>query len=537
MSVNRCFLPSLIVFLVFILTIPIVYGYINQPVEKKFLGITGLNPYEQFYYLSVGPSQAIKGDLLFSERYGRIQDKKVLFNPIANIIGLLVFVTGSPLTIAFAIFRIFSSVILVFAFYKLARTFISSYTTLCLSVLLYVFSGGFSFIQQISHSDIIRSSDNSVAEANMFISMSSEYYLPLANALFILVLYFAYGLFFKQKEYTWQTGASLLALGAVYVYGLVTAVFIISVTALFRGYTTKQLSLAVFKLFKLSLFCVPIAAYYAWLISLFPSIADDGWFAPMDIFTLLCTFGFGFLFSLLGIFFKHREQNLEQSYLWAWLILTLVAIYTPQQLMPIQLEMLIGIGAPLAILSATSLQAMYKFIADKNYALHSNITWPVKYGLISVVVALCSLTNVKFYLQEFDDLNNQTMPWYASTEIYNAVHWCAKNLPVNGKVIISQQNKFFFSTYTDHTLYCGVGPFEVKTPEEIQTEQALELIARDEISEARMLFRKIEVRYVFLDKSLSPEKFNEIRERLEQHFKVCYSNKMVSVIDVGRFVK
>ncbi|MES2621888.1 MAG: hypothetical protein V4615_13645 [Bacteroidota bacterium] len=514
------------------LTSPVVYGYLFCPLDSKFLGVAGLRPIEQFYYFSEGPSQAIRGHLLFTDKYGRLPAADILINPIGNIIGLISQVTGTSLSIAFNIFRIASSLLLIFSFYFLAKQIITSSFTLLVAIILYCFSAGFDSIFHLFNFSLIDAVDDSMPEANMFISMSGEYYLPLANALFILTLSFAYKLIYKKQKQMLLCGLSLLTLGAVYVYGLVTAVIIISIAALYTGYSEKQTKRAIIIISKLLLFCLPIVGYYLWLVFRFPSIDDEGWFSFPNFWALISTFGFAFLFVTLGLFLKSRRKISDETFLLLWVAITLILVYLPQPFLPIQIQILIGLGAPLSIMFTTSLETISKLAFQKITALSKNARNVLSGMFIFSIAVLSASTNFSFYTQQFSDLQKHVLPWYIDSEVYNAMEWSAQNISEKKLVITSRKLGFIFSSVTACPVYTGVARFREKTLEQKDTEKALKLLKANRVEEASQLFSETEADYIFLDKSLSGADFQKFTTLLKTIYVERFNNPEVSIFQL-----
>jgi hypothetical protein len=527
----RFALPAILVILVLMLSAPVFLGYQKAAPGNVFLGITGLYPEEQFYYLSIGPSQAAKGSLMFADRYGRIPDEQVLLNPIGNAMALTARVTNFPLTVAYNIFRVLSSLFLILCFYYLARQFISSPFILILSVLLYSFSAGFDWWFKLLQISAIDPVDDSFPEANMFMAMSGEYYLPLANALFILTLTYAYKLFYKNENTLLQCGITLLALGATYIYGLIPAVIIIAIVAIRNGYIEKTFTRNILRLLKLAIFCLPVIGYYLWLIFQFSTIDDSGWFAPPSLASLLTTFGFCFFYSVAGLFFKKSVQLSKELYLLFWLITSILLIKIPQTILPIQVQMLIGLGAPLAILSATSLDLLGQAISAKLYSLKIQRKNLLAGVVVFSLVALSFTTNLKFYMQQFRDLEKQSLPLYTTIPMYSAMEWSAKNISDDNLVIISRNLGIFYSALTASKVYCGLDYGE-KSPEQIIVERAINLISNNEVEKGKELFRETGANYLFFDKNLAQGDFEQIRNTLKVNFKECYGNREVSIFQL-----
>jgi hypothetical protein len=513
----------------FLITLPLLYGYLICPSGKQFLGITGLYPIEQFYYLSMGPSQALKGYFLFADKYSRIADENVLINPIGNIIGAISLATKASLPVSFGIFRILSAFFLIISFYYLAKHFIDSRITLWLSVFLYCFSSGFDSIFHLLSASGIDAVDDSIPEANMFISMSGEYYLATANALFVLVLASAYRLICNGSNMI-LCGSLLLLLGLVYVYALVPAVVIISIWALCQGYAEKKMRKNITTLLKLSLFCLPVAGYFLWLIFRFPSINEEGWFAFPNFLSLISSFGFGFLFVTGGFFIKNRADLTKESFLVTWSLITLFLIYLPQSILPIQIQMLIGLGAPLSILAATSLGKLGRLAREKLSIFNNRFFKVIALTFVFCLITLSGWTNLKFYVQQFQNIHKCELPFYIDSHVYEAMEWTGKNVSEHKVVIVSRKLSFIFASITSCNVYTGVNRFRKKTIEQNNTELSLDLFRINHLEEAKKGLRKTGADYLFLEKSLVGDDLSRLHNILKNSYEECFSNGEVSIL-------
>ncbi len=506
--------------LIVLLIAPVIYGYYHTPHDKVFLGITGLYPYEQFYYLSIGASQALDGSLLFADRFGRIPNEEALLNPIANFIALVVKLTGVSLPVAFHIHRICSSLLAILSLYFLSKQFIKERTGQFLSVVVYSLVAGFdgwsSYLPLVGMDPF----DNSVPEANVFIGMSGEYYLPLANALFIFSLTLAYRYLFQNEKTLIWCGVSLFTLGAVYIYGLVPAVVIISVIALAKGVHEKLCRRYMLFLIYLALFCLPVVLYYVWLLLRFEGIDEGGWYAFPPFTALMASFGFGFGIALLGIFVKSRKHLTSEFFLMAWVFITVILLVLPQNMLSIQYQMLIGLGAPLAISLTNTLIS----IADR--FRHSKVVL-ICIGLLFIGIG--SKTNLAFYTHQFKEIRQNKLPYYIDQSAYTALQWCAGHVPQNEPVIVSRRMALLYAYSTGGCVYWGPEDINYQISEDKVVKRALDLLQRNQPVEALSVFCATNAKYLFLDDTLGKEKKALFRQSLASVASVVYENNSVTI--------
>jgi hypothetical protein len=519
---------ALILVLTLLVSAPFFYGYKEATAHEKFLGMTALYPTGQFYYMSVGPSQALKGEVLFSDKYERIAREQVILNPLANLIGGIALVFKVSLPIAFYIYRVLANIFLVLAMLYLARQFTPDLMIMLTAATIYCFIGGFDFYFNLFKVGIDAVED-SMPEANMFIAMSGDYYLPLANGLFIIVMALAYQIFFKSQKRILLCGIFLTLLGAVYIYGMVSAVVILTVAGLYSGAKQKRIRETFVSLIKLALFCIPIVAYYLWLMLHFSSITEDGWYNFPSILAVISTFGFGFLFSILGLIIKKRNKTESEFFLILWILLTLFLLFLPQSILPIQIQMMIGLGAPLAILSAGTLDIISARIISVFSNKKSLYLSVVQFSLIVPVIVLSAATNIKFYSDQYTKIDKKAFPYYLNRDVYDAMDWSSKNISDKKLVIISRELGFIYSSITACNVYCGVAGDNEVTKEEKRTKQVLDFIKKENIEEAKKALKGLDADYLFLDKTLACQDYEYDKGVLEKNYKECYSNSEVSI--------
>lgn len=517
---------------VLLLALPVIYGHLQSTPDNTFLGFTGLYPNEQHYYMSVGPSQALKGHILFADKYSRVPYRDFFLNPIANIIGVISLSLKIPLPLAFNIFRIIASIFLIYSIYLLSQQFTKNKKTQFFSVIIFCFSAGFNYYFNVVSFPGIDAIDDSIPEVNAFIAMSGEYYLPLANALFILSLTYAYRIFHKNEDKTWACGISLLLLGAIYIYGLVSAVAIIGFWGIINGFKDKEIVPPIKIFIKLALFCLPIVAYYFWLIIQFPSIDESGWYPPPSFGVTLCSFGFSIMFTLLGILLKGKDWNKNEFFLLLWISLTLCFIYLPQKLLAIQIQLFIGIGAPLAVLFASSLEAIQSTIIRVSKLGATSALRVITAIATTAIVIFSSATNINFYANQFSALRAHKFPFYMDRPLYKSMDWISQHISENKTIIVSRKLGFILSSVTACNVYCGVGSDTEITNEQKNTDTLLVYIRDKKQNQIQRKLKEINADYLFLDKSLAKDEFETMRLTLSINYNQVFENQAVSLFYV-----
>ncbi len=522
---------AFLVFLTAVLSFPVISGYLNSSPGKKFLGVPGLYVDDTYYYLALGPAQAVKGKILFKDLLGRVGDEDIFINPIGNMIGLISLVTGASVSASFNIFRIITSLFLVLCFAFLARQFISNAFTRAVAILVFAFGAGFDFIFRLLHISVIDSVDDSIPEANMFIAMSGEYYIPLANALFILALVFAYQTFFKKQPKVIHTGITLLALGAVYVYGMIAASIIVAVIVLYNAWLKNEAVESFRKGGLIALFCIPIVAYYLWLIYKIPedNLNDDWIIFPFLGYAF--SFGFIFLFAVIRIITHLKYLNSSgEVFLSLWMISTFILVSIPIEILPFQLQMIIGAGAPLSILGCLAIEDTW--VRIKNRISRKSASNALKYIALGIFLIVISSTNIRFYIQQFIDLKKTSFPHYIDTDVSEAIDWCKKYIHEDKQVLVSRHMAKLFTGFSGCSVYYGIAPNEVITPQQKFIDNVFAEIETGDAGKMRSAFKAQNISYIFLDKTLIPGNYEDAIEFLNKNFKVLFKNNSAVIYEV-----
>ncbi len=514
----------MMLFMIIILSVPVIYGYSITPSGIKFLGITGQVVEDTYAYLALGPAQAIKGHWLFKDPFGRTGDNHIFINPIGNIIGITGMITNSSLSVSFNIFRILSSVVLILCFFSLAKQFIKTPFTLYLSLFIYAFGAGFGYLSNamgislkvFNNVDFI---GDAMPEANMFISMCGEYYLPLANALFVLVLSFAYQIFFQEQPKTVKAGLGMFALGFIYIYGMIAAMAIIAVCAMLTAFINKSWLLVIKKMMLVFLFCVPAIVYYLWLLTRIPQEhLDADWFPSPSVFNYFMTFGLVLILAIFRIVSHHTHMiRSGEFFLAVWILSTFILVYLP---VPFQLQMIIGIGAPLGILSSLMIEDIWKKMKEKiqKTSVYKTLGYS---GLVSLLILICS-SNIHFYINQFTRLQERSSLHYISDGIAEAFEWSKSNIPEDEAVLVPRSLTAAYAAFSGCSAYGGPD-YELAPHQQLIYNLLAEL---DSVGPETLKtgFSERKISYLFL----SEPSENEL-QTLNRLFKTVYKNDNAAI--------
>jgi hypothetical protein len=365
--------------------------------------------------------------------------------------------------------------------------------------------------------------------------MFGEYYYPLANALFILTLSFAYQWIFLRKAKIWQTGVLLLLLSASYIYGMVTAVIIILLCVLFLGFKQKRLFLLMKQATFVFLFCAPVIIYYVWLLSQYPEINDSSWYSTPPFTTIFCTMGLVLVFSVLRLGFRWRFLKNEDTFLAIWAVASLALIYIPGFIASFHLMLLIGIKAPLCIMAVLFLRDCINFITKKiKLPLEKrSLQHTAGSAIFLTFILISALTNIHFYIQQLYELRARSEPYYIEKPIYDAMAWCSVNISPEKLVVTNKKLAFLFSGITACRVYSAVASFDKNTEHDKQMDKLLKAMLANNQFEAGSVLKSMNANYFFLENSMTTKEFESLRTFFKRNYKEIFSNAQVSVIQLN----
>jgi hypothetical protein len=509
---------------------PNIKGHLMSDEEHQFSYTAALYPQEAFYYMAVGPAQSGRGKVIVRDRFMRAPDRDFFFNPIGNIIGFFSKLFQITIPQAFLLFRMLAAVVLLLAFYFFSGLFFQSIALRIMSTALYIFGSGLG-VQNIGiHIDGV---DASIPEMNMFISIIGEYYIPLANALFLLAFWSFYRLLQGFNDKPIILGFLLCSLGAIYIYGLLIAFYLMASVIAWLFFKERALPILLIKKIAVaSIFALPIISYYAWLYLIFNNAAkEDGWFPGPDIFSAIAAYGHAFLPSVVGfLIFRKKWLSIEGIpilIIWVIAILAITRINPPY--FPFQVQAYIGLGAPLSILAV-------RFYHDIVYCLklHSRKMLLAICGVLIEVIA--AGTNSAFYFDYLKMLDRRTYPVFIPRNEYVAAEWINEQINMDARFIVEASRARVLAGLTGVNVFFNV--YEGNGPEAIPIQAFIEEWSTDiDVVSAEDLTKQMKefgATHLFIESEFQAKFLNQEKlQKLLSTFNVLYAENDVYVLAVN----
>lgn len=449
--------------IILLLIAPHIYALLVEDTNSQFLGITGLYPKEQFYYLSVSATQSLKdGSWLFSDKYNRVEATGVFVNPIGNFIYLIATLLPFSLAQAFSLYVLMSSALLLWSYIQLSKCFVKSVKLQILGLCLYVFGSGIGYLSE-QFALHIHSIDLSAPALNMFLAMQGEFYHPVANALLLICLRFTYEVLHKQQPHYLKLTLSVFALGWIYIYALVLYITIAFIYLIYI-YLQRSKCNSITVNFTATVVVATLLplCYYVWLAFRVIGTNDDNWVYVPDIETIFGTYFFAIIPALAFVLLAIVLGKKQYALLFIWFITTLALLYLPFNLIPFNFQMLTGFGAVCSICAVLLYEKIFNKV--RGLSVFSTLSKLHLFTLfILLYITLFSTSNAYLYLQQLHSIKNNDKPYFITKNIYDGFTWSYKNLKSSDNILIDNDWSLYFAGISGCNVYSQLKPDDVIT--------------------------------------------------------------------------
>ena len=528
------FVTSLILVVIFITTIPLVYGFLTKSAGQVFTGIHFAAPNDWFVYYS-HIKQVDQGNFLFKNLF-TAEDQQPVLNIFWLGVGLLAKWFNLSAPIAFNLVRIFLIPIFYFVAYLFIAYLFSETKQRKVSILLLSFASGLGFllIAQIVKYPFNFSGgvfhwpmDLWVPEAITFLTL---YYSPhfIASLTLILLIFLLTVLFSENKKFIYSLAAGICALILFFfhpfhvltVFGVIFVYFLVLV---FRG---KTLFWALLKHYLvLVLFSLPPVIYYLYFLSsdrvIMQKAIQNLCFTPPFLITL---FSFGLLLVLAasGVYFLFKNNRIARPWLFVviWAATQFFLIYFPVNY---QRRLSEGLHFPLVALSAFGLFAAYKLMSEKKSQFLE-----LRYTILIILILGLVSSNIFALAADLFIYSSQRGLAYLDQATVEAAVWL-ESVPADKIIFNSADNIInIIPAYAGRRVYAGHG---VETPnfgqKQLEVNWFFSQNRPEEIEKKFLAKRKID--YIFYgpaEKSLG-----QYDPDIKSYLREVYSNSSVEIYE------
>lgn len=439
----------------FILLLAIAYpmwlghGLSNR--NTVFTGAVGLYPNDAFYYLALGPAEMTDEQKLFGEDKFIRAKGDLFINPIGNLIAFIADALAISNVEAFLIFRLLAAVLLLLSFYTLTTLFLKTWLARILATALYLFGAGYSgCINSLGCSWTL-----SAPEMNMFVAMIGEYYIPLANALFVGCAYVLIRFLQSSQRFLIPVLALLaFLLAAVYIYGILVFLLLSAFLTAYHYWKNKSTD-TIIVFITAVLGALPIIVYYTWLFLFHMDDAarNEGWIqGPMlsETFLTYLWFLLPILLLLPFLYCQSRKTGWTKLVpLLIWLIFTIILTLIPPPFLPFQVQAHIGITAPMSVLLFMTLEQKLLFQGRLTTKKFVAIAFSV------LLLATAIWPNITFYKTILHNLYERSLPEFVEKDAFKVMKWVTKNVGQDAIVVTHDNRARMFAGITGCKVFYG----------------------------------------------------------------------------------
>lgn len=431
--------------IVFLASIPYLFGYAVAPPGHSFIGLTH-NVDDALVYLS-WMRQAADGHFFARNLFTTEPQIGHSFNLLFYALGRFSALTHLPLTAVFHLARVVFGVGLLLLIYAFARLWISDLRMRRLALIVAGLSSGIGWLVPVGQG-FDRSVDLWQPEAITFLSI---YLSPLFSFSLILMLGSLYLLYLHsrigQVRYAVAAGVLLLLLGNVHSYdvmpiGIAWALY--AIVSLLRR--PRNLRPAFGGLIA-AVIGAPSVAYqvYTYLHEpVFRLRADVPTLSPSVVFYIL---GFGLLIPLAALGLRRlRSDRVDHALLVCWVLAALGAAYLP---VSFQRKLLMGVHIPVSILAAVGLAVVIAKMRGR-----------AAIALAALMVILLIPSNVAFMARDMARVTANEAhttahaPFIADEEIA-ALQYLRLHSGADDIVLAQPWFSSLVPAYTGRMVYCG----------------------------------------------------------------------------------
>lgn len=434
------------VFIMFLTTIPYQIASDYTPAGKKFMGFFS-NVFDQNGYMA-WIHQAKDGKVLFDQRYTTEKHSAALFHPLFYVIGTAARVLELDTIIIYRISRLILGFLLLLTIYYFCTLFFEDFGSRILCFILISLSSGLGWIfpadllnkwSEVYH---IMPSDLWIPESNTFLTILLFPLFSLSQ-IFILMTFIFIILAYKHKKviYPVLSGISLLILGLVHPYDIVTMFFAMTIFVIFMIFINKiQLKLFI-KYISIIMAISAVSIIYQ-LIVLKSNPVFAAWSSQLltrspNPYSYIIGFGLIGIFSVIGIYYFVKEKKIPEILLLSWLIAVILLIYSP---LGFERRLIMGIHICLCILAVKAV---------------NNFKFRGKKVLVLILILSGIPSHIKFITEHLQDVKKFNLNYTLFNEDINGFKWIEKNLSSEDAVLSSLCTGIYIPGRTGKKVYIG----------------------------------------------------------------------------------
>jgi len=424
-----CFVWAVIVSVLFLTSLPYLYGYLSSPPEKQFMGLM-LDITDHAQYLSWWRS--FQSSLLVSNKLTPEPNDPVFFNLLWWVLAQVSRWTGLGYAPVYQVLRWIAGASFLWAVYRLIAQFLSDVRqrrTVFLSVTL---SSGLGWILVVlkytwARGKLFFPLDVYIAEGNSFLCTMGYPHFTLALTFITLIFEFVWrGWKEEQTKHMVTAGVLALLLGWTHTYDLLIIYGVVGTFALLVWLKRRAFPWRVFwgGVIIGALSCS--GAIYSVILTAVDPLWEDvlAQFANAGVYTpspphLIVLFGLPLLLAVGTwiVLAWRRRWSEENLFVMSWFLANAAINYIPTDY---QIHMLNGWQIPMMLLVV---QGLYDFIAPAIASRRPGTGEKARRWIAAIFVLAVLPTNVYLWTWRFVDLARHDYPFYLYQDEVAALEW------------------------------------------------------------------------------------------------------------------
>lgn len=516
------FLTIIALLLIFITSLPYVYGYLTAPEDTYFLAISGINRSDYANYFSY-IEQAKDGHLLFKDLYTTEPQPRAILNLFFLGLGLVAKFFNLSAVAIFQISRIILIPIFVLIFYLFISLLFKEKLKRKLGLIFTCFSAGLGGLLSlfITFPLLQIPIDLWIPEAFTFLSLFLN---PLYIFSFILIISIFLLILLAKKnasyKYSFLAGVCGLILFQIHPYDIPVIYLTLFIFWILSNLIEKRVNWNLFKhCLIFALISLPSIIYYFWLSTgHFITVERIAQASSLLITPSVSAFilGYGFILplTLMGIYIFLKNKSPYLPLLISWLMVHVALLLLP---LPLQRKMTEGLHLVLSIFAVEGIW----FIHQKFNLLKYKFLWFI------VFILLFNFSNI-FIIKR--DIKYYQTPYFSiSKELISSMKWLRINSPEEANIISNSDmvTNNLIPAFSVRKIYFG---HRIETIQARRKEKEVSWFFKTNKNddEKYSFLQKENLDYIFINK----EEENIFRPEEKQYLKKVFENTSTSIYQV-----
>jgi len=533
------FFIGITVFVIFLTTVPYIYGWYKAPDSHLYLGLHSLTSGDTYVYFS-WMEQAKHGDFLAEDLYTGEDQNKIILNGFWALEGWLARLTGLSNIWIFQLSRIFLAVIFLFILYLLAVYFWQDVLWRKIFFVFMCFASGFGFFISLflPNSDYTNGIYNWpldiwAPESNNFLTMFQSPHLIASTTLIVLILFFGFLAYDKNNfKYSIIAGIMALFLFEFHPFHMPTIFGVLGAYFIFECIRQKKVVTNHLKHFLIFSFLSSPSIFYYLILSRYDFVTQiRTWqnvcLSPV-LWIVFISYGLIFILAVYGIcmIINLKKFNGINAFLIIWLVIQFLLLYIP---LPWQRRLMQGLQIPMIILAVFGLYYLYHYLKNKLSFRNFDFWVNNKYLLIILFVFFMTSSNIYNLVRDFGIFNQGYKSFYISEDRNDAYLWMKNETTVDDTILTDLHDGDIIPGRIGRKIFVG---HAVETLFFISKAQTMAwFFGTNNLDEKKQGFLEYnKIAYVFF--TPETDDLGDFKPEEKEYLEIVYKNKEVQIYKV-----